>query len=117
MQVMKRLCAAGYVESVRGVHGGYALARDPKDIILGPLLDEVEGHVPDAACRRGRDGLAPHPHGPACPDYETCPHGDPIHRVHRKLRDFLQNVTLADIMGNRSEVMLPAGLETGESDS
>jgi Rrf2 family protein len=113
MNVMKRLRSAGYVKSVRGAGGGYILARRPEDIILGPLLDEIEGPVEDALCKRGEDGLVPRPPGEPCPDAETCPHGDPVHRVHRKLRDFLQNVTLADIMGRRSDVSRPAGAGIG----
>jgi Rrf2 family protein len=116
MNVMKRLCAAGYVQSVRGAAGGYTLARRPEDIILGPLLDEIEGPVPDARCKRGDYGLAPRPPGQPCPDAETCPHGDPVHRVHRKLRDFLQNVALADIMSSRSDISRPATVGIGADD-
>jgi len=116
MNVMKRLCAAGYVRSVRGARGGYTLARRPEDIILGPLLDEIEGPVEDARCKRGDYGLAPRPPGQPCPDAETCPHGDPVHRVHRKLRDFLQNVALADIMSSRSDISRPAAEGIGADD-
>ena len=118
MNVMKRLCAAGYVRSVRGARGGYTLARRPEDIILGPLLDEIEGPVEDARCKRGdgNPGLSPMPPGQPCPDAETCPHGDPVHRVHRKLRDFLQNVTLADIMSRRSGISRLASAGSGADD-
>jgi Rrf2 family protein len=116
MNVMKRLCAAGYVNSVRGAGGGYTLARRPEDIILGPLLDEIEGPVPDARCRRGDHGLTPRPPGQPCPDADTCPYGDPVHRVHRKLRDFLQNVALADIMSSRIDASHPAAEGIGADD-
>ncbi len=116
MNVMKRLCAAGYVQSVRGATGGYTLARRPEDIILGPLLDEIEGPVEDARCKRGDYGMTPRPLGKPCPDVETCPHGDPVHRVHRKIRDFLQNVALADIMGSRVDTSPPAAEGIGADD-
>lgn len=32
---------AGLVESLRGMHGGYQLAREPKDIFLGEILQAV----------------------------------------------------------------------------
>ncbi len=116
MNVMKRLCAAGYVESIRGAGGGYTLARRPEDIVLGPLLDEIEGPVEDARCKRGDDGLVPRPPGQPCPDAETCPHGNPVHRMHRMLRDFLQNVTLADIISGRSDISRPAAVGIGADD-
>jgi Rrf2 family protein len=116
MNVMKRLCAAGYVHSVRGAAGGYTLARRPEDIIIGPLLDEIEGPVEDARCKRGDDGLEPRPPGQPCPDADTCPHGDPVHRVHRKLRDFLQNVTLADIMSSQRDMPPSAAEGIGAGD-
>jgi len=117
MNVMKRLCAGGYVKSVRGAEGGYTLSRRPEDIVLGPLLDEIEGTVEDARCKRGDDGLAPRPPGQPCPDADTCPHADPVHRVHRKLRDFLQNVALADIMSSRNDTSRPAAAGSGASDA
>ena len=107
--VLKRLSAAGYVESSRGVRGGYRLARRPDEIILGELLDEIEGRVEDAECKRADRGLPPRPYGRPCPEADACPHGNPVHRLHRQIRDYLQNVTLADIMGNRSDVPLLAG--------
>lgn len=116
MNVMKRLCAAGYVESVRGAGGGYSLVRRPEDIILGPLLDEIEGTVRDSRCKREDLGLEPRPYGKACPDADTCPHGNPVHRIHRKLRDFLQNVSLADIMGSRGNMSGLASVGTGADD-
>jgi len=107
MNVLKRLSSAGYVESVRGVNGGYRLARRPKDIVIGPLLDEVEGPVEEALCRRegGRPARGP---GEVCPEADRCPNGNPVHVLHRQIRDFLQNLTLADIMGNRNDLPLLA---------
>lgn len=110
MNVLKQLCAAGYVESTRGVRGGYRLARRPDEIVLGPLLDEIEGVVEDACCKRADRGEPPRPAGEACPEADTCPHGNPVHRLHRQIRDLLQKLTLADIMGERTDVPLLAGL-------
>jgi len=92
MNVLKELSAAGYVESVRGARGGYRLAREAGAISLADLIEAVEGPIRLAACVAGRAGT-----GGACKLMENCPIADPVHRVHRKLRDFLRQVTLADI--------------------
>lgn len=95
MNVLKELSGAGYVESVRGAHGGYRLAVDPEEISLADLITTVEGPIRLAEC------IA---EGERAPDDETCrllsrcPIADPVHRVHRRLADFLKTVTLAEII-------------------
>ena len=93
MNVLKELSAAGYVESVRGARGGYRLACDPGAISLADLIEAVEGPIRLAACVTGQAGTS----AGVCKIMDHCPIADPVHRVHRKLRDFLRQVTLADI--------------------
>ena len=94
MNVLKELCAAGYVSSVRGVHGGYRLARRPEEITLWHLVTVLEGPVRLAECLTNdpiaREGT--------CKIMDRCPIADPIHRLQRKLSDFLKTVTLAEIV-------------------
>jgi len=116
MNVMKNLCAAGYVKSVRGAGGGYYLLDRPEDITIGPLLDVIDGHVRDSRCRREDRGLPPRPHDKPCPESNTCPHANPVHLIHRKLRDFLQNVSLADIMSNRGNASHLTSVAAAEND-
>lgn len=40
MMVFKR---SGFVESVKGKHGGYSLSRPPKDITVGEVIRAVDG--------------------------------------------------------------------------
>jgi Rrf2 family protein len=44
-QLMLALRKAGFVESVRGRQGGYALARSPKEITLLDVVSAMEGPV------------------------------------------------------------------------
>ena len=100
MNVLKELAAAGYVESVRGAHGGYRLARRPVDINLADLIASIERPVRQASCLTNQTG----DHSECTLELMArCPVADPVHRVHRKLNDFLKKVTLADI------VEMPAG--------
>jgi Rrf2 family protein len=83
MNVMKKLCASGYIKSVRGAHGGYQLARKPRQIVLAKLLDDIERPIRGSACLHGRVG-----DGEVCKRVDFC-----------EFADLLQQVTLADILG------------------
>ncbi len=49
-QILQRLRRAGLIESVRGPHGGYRLARPSDQITLGDILNAAEGSVFNALC-------------------------------------------------------------------
>jgi Rrf2 family protein len=95
MNVLKELAAAGYIESVRGARGGYRLACDPDEVSLADVLFALEGPVRLSECllgQAGRDG--------ECSEtlMARCQAGGPLHRVQRKLSDFLKKVSLAEIV-------------------
>ena len=103
MNVLKTLASAGYVESVRGARGGYRLARRPAEISLADMVTALEGPIRLAECITdvaGDDDEC------TCEVMADCPIADPVHRVHRRLRDFLKKVTLAQILDPGLE---PAG--------
>lgn len=49
-QILLALKGAGYVKSQRGARGGYALAKEPKDIKLGEIIRLMEGPVSPITC-------------------------------------------------------------------
>lgn len=52
-QVFAKLRRAGLVESRRGAHGGYVLAREPENIALAEVVAAVEEEVRSTACQPG----------------------------------------------------------------
>lgn len=95
MNVLKELAVEGYVRSVRGAHGGYRIAKRPEEVNFVGLMEVLEGPMKLAECVIGNvddDGRV------KCDMMAKCPISDPVHRVHRKIRDFLSDVTLADIL-------------------
>lgn len=94
MNVLKQLASAGYIESVRGARGGYRLAIDPIDVSLADLVNLLEGPVRLAECVTHATGEGQC----TCQVMAQCPVTDPVHRVQRKLKDFLASVTLDEIV-------------------
>ena len=95
MNVLKQLAAAGYIESVRGARGGYRIAIDPEAVSIADLVGVLEGPVRLAECVTevaGDDTEC------TCQVMANCPVSDPVHRVQRKLKDFLASVTLGEIV-------------------
>jgi Rrf2 family protein len=51
-QIMADLRKAGLVESIRGAHGGYVLARGADDINLADVIEAIDGPVTPGGCLR-----------------------------------------------------------------
>ncbi|MGY0560857.1 MULTISPECIES: SUF system Fe-S cluster assembly regulator [unclassified Luteimonas] len=49
-KVLKPLAQAGLVEGFRGAHGGYRLARAPRDISLLEIVEAMEGPIAMTEC-------------------------------------------------------------------
>lgn len=101
MNILKELATAGYVKSVRGSHGGYYILKPAEEVNFVGLMEVLEGPMKLADCvnEQVADGLETG----KCELFEKCPISDPIHRVHRRIRDFLGELTLADVMTTRPE--------------
>jgi Rrf2 family protein len=55
IQILVELKAQGIVRSMRGVAGGYLLARPPADITLADVLEAVDGPMFDAPALSAKD--------------------------------------------------------------
>ena len=55
IQILVELKAQGIVRSVRGMAGGYLLARAPAEITLADVLEAVDGPLFDAPALRAKD--------------------------------------------------------------
>ena len=88
-KLLKALSHAGLVDSFRGVHGGYRLARLPHEISLADMVEAIEGPIALTACGIS-DGCCDR--GPRC-DVRLG-----WQRVHRMLDGALRTVNLADLL-------------------
>ena len=113
MNVLKQLAVAGYVQSVRGARGGYRLAIQPAETTLADLVEVLEGPVRLAECVSG--GAAGSGEC-TCEVMARCLVTDPVHRVQRRLNDFLKKVSLAEIV-EPSVALTGQGAAAGETAS
>lgn len=49
-QILLQLKRNGYVQSKRGVNGGYKLSRSPREIIIGEVIRNLEGPLAPMGC-------------------------------------------------------------------
>jgi FeS assembly SUF system regulator len=89
-KLLKQLHRAGLVESTRGLHGGYQLARPAAQISAAVILDALEGPVALTDCSAGRG---------QCGIEETCGVGRAWQRVSHAIRRSLNEVSLAQLAG------------------
>ncbi|NOX95443.1 MAG: Rrf2 family transcriptional regulator [Alphaproteobacteria bacterium] len=108
VKIVYELGKAGYLETQRGRGGGFRLGRPAKDIIVGDVIRLTEGPMDVVECFN--------------PDKNTCPLIG-ICKLSRKIQEataafmaVLDNVTIADIISNRNELLDHiAPIQTGKS--
>lgn len=89
---MKSLTQAGLIQSVRGANGGYSLALAAEDISLAAVVEAVEGPVRFVQCAGEEDTERP-PCDLAC----SCAIKNPLLRIHERLKEFFDEITVADL--------------------
>jgi FeS assembly SUF system regulator len=89
-KLLKQMHRTGLVNSTRGTHGGYQLARDPGQISAAAILDALEGPFALTECSAGSGH---------CGIEHTCSVGRTWQRISVAIRRSLNEVTLAQLAG------------------
>lgn len=91
-QILNDLKSAGFVQSRRGVAGGYRLAKRPEQITLAAVVRHIEGALAPVSCVSERFYEKC-----SCPDEARCA----IRSVMKEVRDaivkILEGVTIAEL--------------------
>ena len=92
-QILMQLKAAGYLESRRGKHGGYLLARPPENISIGQVVRLIDGPLAPIACvsQTAYERCS-------CPDEEHCGLRVLMLDVRNAISNILDRFTLADVV-------------------
>lgn len=106
-KLLKLLQRHGLVESTRGLHGGYRLARPAAQISAADILDAIEGPVALTECAR---------HAHHCGIESTCGVGRAWQKVNVALRRTMQEVSLLDLAGLSGQPIHFRALERSSRD-
>ena len=93
--IFSRLRSAGIVRSSRGAGGGFQLTRPPDQITLADVYSGLEGsiHLVDCVDR-----------GHQCGYRDLCPTWEVWADLSELMRDFLDSITLADLVRKKQEI-------------
>ena len=94
-QIIPPLNRAGYLHSARGNNGGYRLARRPEEYIVGDIIRVSEGSLAPLACLEDTEN--------GCGRQSCCQARQFWAGLDRAIRDYVDSVTLADVMAYRPE--------------
>src|SRR5690606_17722928 len=94
-KVVNQLARFGYLRSVRGVGGGIEMARRPEDIRVGEVIESFEGSLHLLDCI----GTAN-----VCSIESFCKLKGVLAEAERVQRDYLNSVTLADVVPTRIQL-------------
>lgn len=89
-QIVPALRRSGLLESTRGAHGGYVLAKGPAEITVSEIFRAVEGPLVPLDCLRS-DGVR-------CARETVCATRSVWELVAERLEEALDQTTLADIL-------------------
>ncbi len=104
-QVMQQLRENGYVESVRGKHGGYRLAKPAKQIHIGQIVRLIDGPLAPIGC------VSQTAYEPCnCPDEAHCGLRLLMLDVRNAIAAILDRYTLADVVEVTTRRMIRDGL-------
>lgn len=87
-KVVNQLARLGYVRSVRGIGGGFELARRAEDIRLGDVIEAFEGNMHLLECVAAED---------VCVIQRFCKLKSALAEAERVQLDYLNQLTLQDV--------------------
>jgi Rrf2 family protein len=104
-QVIQQLREAGFVESVRGKHGGYRLAKPADQIAIGSVVRLIDGPLAPIGC------VSQTAYEPCnCPDEAHCGLRMLMLDVRNAIAAILDRYTLADVVDVTTRKMVRDGI-------
>lgn len=97
VKIVHELGKAGYLHTVRGRGGGFRLARPADEIVVGDVVRLTEGPMELVECFN--------PDTNTCPLIGICRLSRAIQEATRAFMAVLDDLTVADIAGNRTQLL------------
>lgn len=91
-KILQSLTRAGLLSSVKGVQGGYRLARNPSEISIADVIEIIDGPIGIVDCETSQKTT--------CVQYcrGVCNIKKPLGKIQNKFKEFLNEVTLVDMV-------------------
>ena len=86
-KILQKLSKTGYLRSIKGSNGGYALDSDLSNINLVDFIESIEGPIGLVKCTNNLD----------CDILELCNIKEPIHKINNNIRQALSKLSLYEI--------------------
>lgn len=81
---------ANFVKSIRGINGGYTLARNPEEINILEVLETMEGPIAIVECAQSNKKV--------CNREAACPARQMWTQINQKIRETVAQYTLKDLI-------------------
>lgn len=91
-KVLASLVKGGVIESKRGSVGGYRLAKEPKQILVGDIVRLVEGTIEPIACVNSDYS--------DCKDIHSCVFRSIWLKAHKATAEVVDNVNFEDLVND-----------------
>lgn len=88
-RLMGRMAAAGLVNSLRGLHGGFTLAKTPEEIHLLDILTAADESIIPVDCVAHEKG---------CGKAQDCVMSHVWTGLYQSMRNYLMSISLRDLM-------------------
>jgi Rrf2 family protein len=98
-KILQRLTKTGLLRSHAGMNGGYALARDAREISAFEVIHAIDGPFFITSCTKGAKG---------CDLTPSCTIKEPLARVNDTIAGVLRSITIQDLAEH--EALTPAVL-------
>jgi len=91
-KLLQALAKNGILQSFKGAHGGFVLAKDPKEISMSEIMSSVEGKAPAVFDCASSAEDCPSDRASICSIWPF------LNKLQGKIDSFLAELTLADIL-------------------
>ena len=97
-QIFVRLRKGGIIKSVKGVYGGFTLAKEPAQITLKEVIEALEGDIFEVFCSpKLRERIV-------CQHFSCCSIRPFWRKLQQLIDDFCSSVTLASLIESEGEL-------------
>ena len=108
--LLKTLTRAGLLDSVRGVSGGYLLARPPAQISLAQILEAIEGPLRLVEC--AHELPSPNATEMECSLSDHCLSRSAMRVVHDRVARLMGEIRLPELLQHENRAAVTSGTPT-----